>query len=179
MTRMYHIKDSVTAGGFVEYEHVHKDPRAGERVTLSVADDVTGNDSGWEADIRGVMRRPVNFIDRGLIASLETDADWSSQNYMLSYFDVTPSDALRSGLPVYGASAGLKSVGAALSLDQYLSRRWSVGMRFHYARATGDAARSPVVAIAGSPNQYFVGTGGGRGSVRVIGAPACPAGPGA
>lgn len=157
VSRLHHIKDSVTAGGFVEYEHVHKDPRAGERVTLTLADDITGNDSGWEVDLRGVIRRPVNFIDRGLIASFEADTTWSSQNYMQSYFGVTPSDSLRSGLPAYGASAGMKSIGAALALDQFLSRKWSVGVRFHYARLMGAAANSPVTAIAGSPNQYFVG----------------------
>jgi outer membrane scaffolding protein for murein synthesis (MipA/OmpV family) len=154
---VHHIEDALTAGGFLEYEHIHEDPRAGERVELAAADSVTGHASGWDITLRGVVYRPVSFVDPGLIASLEADTDWASGNYMQTYFDVTAPDVIRSGLPPYSASEGFKSVGAALSLDQFLSRKWSVGVRFHYARLMNDAADSPVTHIEGSPNQYFVG----------------------
>lgn len=157
ITRMHHISGSMTAGGFVEYEHVHHDPRAAERLTLTIGDDVTGGDSGWQATLVGIVRRPLSFVDQGFIASFEADMSWSSRSYMQTYFGVTPADAIRSGLPVYSAGAGFKSAGAALAFNQYLSRDWSVGIGLHYAHLMNDAAKSPVTAIAGDPNQYFAG----------------------
>jgi len=47
------------------------------------------------------------------------------------------------------------------NLDQFFSRHWSAGLRFHYAQMLGDAGSSPVTAIAGSRDQYFVGIVGG------------------
>jgi len=154
---MKKIDYSMTGGGFVEYEHVAKDPRSAERVTLYVQNDLVGENSGWTVTARGVVRRPVNFVDRGLIASVEVDTVWADRTYMNTYFGVSGPDALASRLPDYRASPGFKSVGAALSLDQFLSRTWSVGLRFHYSRLTGAAADSPITRLTGSRNQYFFG----------------------
>jgi outer membrane scaffolding protein for murein synthesis (MipA/OmpV family) len=157
VARMAHIKYSVTAGGFLEYEHVAEDPRSGERVTLSVDDGTFNEQTGWSAVLRASVNRPVTFMNPGLIASLEADATWADGKYMQSYFGVDGADALASGLPLYHASSGLESAGVGFSLDQFLSRKWSVGLRLHYARLTGVAADSPVTTVAGSPNQFFGG----------------------
>lgn len=157
VSRLRHIRFSIETGGFVEYEHLAADPRSGERVTLSVADGVFNYQSGWDAMLRASLHRPLAFIDQGLIASLEGDVTWGSESYMQTYFGIDAPDAAASGLPVFQAGAGLQSLGVAVALDQFLSRNWSVGLRLHYGRLTGDAAKSPVTAIAGSPNQYFGG----------------------
>jgi outer membrane scaffolding protein for murein synthesis (MipA/OmpV family) len=60
-------------------------------------------------------------------------------------------------LPVFDAGSGVSTVGIALSLDQFLSRHFGIGLRTHYGRLMGDAGSSPVSTIAGSPNQYFIG----------------------
>ncbi|HET8612019.1 MAG TPA: MipA/OmpV family protein [Sphingomonas sp.] len=154
---MRRVDHSFTAGGFVEYEHIAADPRSGESVTLSAGQSVIGADSGITATLRAEAHRPLKFIDPGLIATVELDSDWANRDYMRTYFDVDPADSAASGLPVFHARSGFKSVGAAIAVDQFLSRKWAVGVRFHYARLLGDAADSPVTSIAGSPNQTFVG----------------------
>jgi outer membrane scaffolding protein for murein synthesis (MipA/OmpV family) len=154
---MDHLSFSATAGGFLEYEHVAQDPRSAERATLTFDDGIAGETGGWTVTVRGVIRRPLDFIDRGLIAAVEADGSWASDRYMQTYFGVSLPDALASGLPPFRAGSGTKSVGVALSLDQFLSRKWSIGARFHYARLANDAADSPITAIAGSPNQFFAG----------------------
>jgi len=158
---MRHVDDSGTAGAFIEYENVGKDPRYGQTVTLSAREGVIGNGDGLSIGLSANARAPVNFIDRGLIASIEGDISWADAPYMHAFFDVTPTDALASGLPPFRAEAGFTSAGIALSLDQFFSRHWSAGLRFHYAQMLGDAGSSPVTAIAGSRDQYFVGIVGG------------------
>lgn len=155
--RMRHFGDAVTAGGFVEYEHIEEDQRAGERVTLDFAQDITGTKGGLDATLRGEIHRPLDFIDPGFIAAIEVDADWGNAEYMRRFFGVNAADSFASGLPQFTAHSGVPSVGAAFSIDQFLSPEWAVGVRFHYSRLIDDAGDSPVVAIAGSPDQYFAG----------------------
>jgi outer membrane scaffolding protein for murein synthesis (MipA/OmpV family) len=156
--RMHELDRAFTAGGFVEYQHRAKDPRSGERVSLSVEQRFAGQaDAGLAVTARALAHRPVTFVDRGLIGTVEVDATWANDDDMQTYFDVSPADAAASGLPAFRARGGLRNVGLAFSLDQYLSRRWSVGLRTHYSRLLGDAADSPLTRIAGSPNQVFAG----------------------
>ena len=155
VSRMRHLNFGITDGGFIEYEHVAMDPRSSERITLMVADGNINQTSGWTVTVRGGITRPLAFINDGLIASVEADTMWGDAPFMQTYFGVTASDAALSGLPVYRAQSGIQGVGAALSLDQFLSPKWGVGIRFHYMRLLNAAAHSPVTAIAGSRDQFF------------------------
>jgi outer membrane scaffolding protein for murein synthesis (MipA/OmpV family) len=157
VSRMHHIRYSITDGAFVEYERRADDPRSGERVTLSVAEGNINYQSGLNVELRGVVHRPLTFIDEGLIAAVEGDLAWGDGSYMQTYFGIDGPDALASGFPPFHARSGMESAGVALALDQFLSRKWSVGVRFHYKRLMSDAADSPVTAIAGSPDQMFAG----------------------
>jgi outer membrane scaffolding protein for murein synthesis (MipA/OmpV family) len=157
VSRMHHIRYSITDGGFIEYEHMAEDPRSGERVTLSVAEGNVNYQSGLNVELRALLHRPLTFIDEGLIAAVEADAAWGDGSYMQTYFGINRPDALASGFPLFHARSGMESAGISLSLDQFLSRKWSVGVRLHYMRLVGDAADSPVTAIAGSPDQMFAG----------------------
>ncbi|MBU6297258.1 MAG: MipA/OmpV family protein [Alphaproteobacteria bacterium] len=156
ISRLPHFDDMMSTGAFVEYENIHDDPRAGERVTLIADDGVINVSGGWVVTLRGEIHRPLDFIDPGFIVSLEADANWADRDYMRTYYGVTPAASAASGLPAFDPSSGFDSVGAALSFDQFLSRHWDVGMRFHYARLTGGAAASPVTALVGSADQYFL-----------------------
>ena len=155
---MRHLDDSETAGAFIEWEHTAHDPRSGEFVTLSADDAVYGERAGgWTAILRANARRPLDFVDPGLILSIEGDVTWGSRRYTRTYFGVSPADSAASGLPTFDPGSGLATAGVALSLDQFLSRHFSIGLRGHYGRLLGDAGRSPVSTIAGSPDQYFAG----------------------
>ena len=157
VARMQHIRYSITDGAFVEYEHLADDPRSGERLTLSVADGNINRDSGLDVTLRGTVHRPLDFIDAGLIAAVSVDTAFGDGKYMQTYFGVNGPDALASGFPAFRAGSGIRKAGISLSLDQYLSPKWSVGLRMNYERLFGDAADSPVTAMAGSPDQMFGG----------------------
>lgn len=161
VSNLQHFDDAETVGGFLEYEHVADDPRSGETVTLSAEDAVIGPHSGWTGVLRANIRRPVEFLDPGFIATLEGDVNWASTSYMTTVFGIDPYHAAASGLPAFAAKSGFESVGVALSFDQFLSRHFSIGLELHYARLLGDAADSPVTSTAGSPDQFFAGVTAG------------------
>lgn len=154
--RMADIDAGVGLGGFVEFERVDAaDPRKGERLTLMVSQGATGDSDGLTALLRGVVRRPLEFANRGLIASFIVDTTWADDDYMETHFAIGAADAARSGLSAFSAGSGFKTVGVGLALDQFLSETWSIGTRLHYARLLGDAADSPVTDTAGSPDELF------------------------
>jgi outer membrane protein len=155
------IDDALTAGGFIEFEHVDEDPRYAETLTLLVAQDVTGFDSGFLVTLRGIVRRPILMINPGFIVSVDTEVRFGSGDHMSTYFDISAGEAGPSGLSPFDADAGIKDVGAGISIDQFLSPNWSVGTRLHYFRMLSDAADSPVVDDAGSPDQFFAAIVGG------------------
>lgn len=154
----HHLDDTETFGGFLEWEHVGEDPRYGETITLSADDAVYGEKTGgWTIVTRATVRRPLEFVNPGFIVSLTGDVSWVSRPYMRTYFGVSPSDSAASGLPVFNPSDGFNRAGVALSVDQFLSRHFSVGLRGYYAKMLGDASKSPVVSMAGSEDQWFAG----------------------
>lgn len=149
-----HLDDTETAGGFLEWEHVAEDPRSGETVTIAADNAVYGEKGGWTIVTRATVRRPIEAVNPGFIVSLTGDLSWVSRSYMRQYFGVSPSDSLRSGLPEFSPGDGFNRVGAALSVDQFLSRHFSVGVRTYYARMLGPAGDSPVTSDS---NQFFAG----------------------
>lgn len=149
-----HLDDTETAGAFIEWEHVAQDPRSGETVTLTADNAVYGEKGGWQMVLRGTARRPIEAINPGFIVSLTGDLSWVSRPYMRKYFGVSPSDSLASGLPIYTPGDGFNRIGVALSVDQFLSRHFSVGARGYYGSLLGKASSSPVTS---SSDQFFAG----------------------
>lgn len=157
VARMAHIRYSMTEGGFVEWEHMAEDPRSGERITLTAAEGNINRDTGLDITLRGTIHRPLDFINPGFIVSLSADTAFGDGKYMDTYFGVNGPDALASGFPQFRGEAGIRKAGVSISVDQFLSEKWSVGLRLNYERLFGGAADSPVTAIAGSPDQMFGG----------------------
>lgn len=149
-----HLDDTETAGGFIEWEHVAEDPRSGETITVSADNAVYGEKGGWTIVTRGTIRRPIEAVNPGFIVSLTGDLSWISRPYARKYFGVSASDSLASGLPMFNAGDGFNRAGVALSVDQFLSRHFSVGVRGYYARLLGSASDSPVTSDS---NQFFAG----------------------
>jgi len=83
---------------------------------------------------------------------------FASQDYMDTYFGVTPRQAARSGLPAYRADAGLKSVGAEAKVRYEFAADWAVTAKGGYYRLVGDAADSRI-AERGDRNQFSAGLG--------------------
>jgi len=85
--------------------------------------------------------------------------NWASKEYQRKYFGVGPNDSLKSGLPEYRGSKGLKDSGVTLATNWKPGswEHWSFTSFFRYARMIQNADDdSPVVDI-GSENQFYGG----------------------
>lgn len=57
----------------------------------------------------------------------------------------------------YEAKSGIQDYGIDLELRWQFREKWNLGIAASYSRMAGDAAKSPLVKIAGSENQIFGG----------------------
>jgi len=78
------------------------------------------------------------------------------------YFSIDPSQSAASGLPVYDAKGGVRSVGAGTQARYLWSPQLATHAFIEYERLTGDTAASPLVTQRGSPNQLTIGFGATR-----------------
>lgn len=74
-------------------------------------------------------------------------------------FDISAAQSLTSGLPVYDAGGGVRSVGAGAKAVYRFNPQWAVHGFVEYDRLVSDAADSPIVKLRGSPDQVTVGSG--------------------
>jgi outer membrane scaffolding protein for murein synthesis (MipA/OmpV family) len=72
-------------------------------------------------------------------------ANWADQDYMQTFFGVTPTQSFNSGYAQYNARAGIKDVTFGLGVTQQLSQHWALRVDGRLARLTGDAENSPIV----------------------------------
>jgi len=121
---------------------------------VSAMQDVIGGHGGFVVEGRAGVLRPMT---EKLTAILSGSTTYGSGAFMDSYFDVTAAGAAASGLAAFDAESGLKDVGATAILDYKFNEKWSTTVLGSYSRLIGDAADSPIVSTAGSPNQFTVG----------------------
>lgn len=101
-------------------------------------------------------------------AGIGLSADYVGKKFGRYYSDIDAAGALASGLPVYtlgGADAGFRRVNANLtggySLSGDIRKGWVVVGMVGYSRMLGRYADSPIVAIAGSKDQFIGAIGVG------------------
>ncbi len=125
-------------------------------VTLGYRYDVSGvHDSGiWSPGITYVTPLSLKAAI-GLFAS----ADIVERGYAQTYYSVSAAQSATSGLPVYTARGGLKNwtLGAigSYSLTGDLLHGVKLVAGGTYGRMGGSIAHSPLVAIAGSRDQWL------------------------
>lgn len=110
----------------------------------AILEKVTGDDAGPE--YRFGMETTQQVTDR-LRVGVRVGTTFASDDYMQTYFGVTPTQSRRSkaGLPVYTPDAGVKDVFIAVGSSMDLSDRWLLKAGARYGRLLGDAADSPVI----------------------------------
>lgn len=140
---------AVQAGGFAEYWAV---PwlrlRAEVRQGFNGETGVTGDLFADFVATIGQWRASV-----GPRATFQTAAAISP------YFNVTPTQSLLSGLPVYNTSGGFYSWGVGGQVDYFYNPQWSFYALMEFERISDSAAGSPIVTVRGSPDQYTFGLG--------------------
>ncbi len=118
--------------------------------------DISGSHDGAVFSVGALYFKPIN---RKLRVNLQGQLNFASENFMNTYFDISPTQASRSGLPTYDADAGLKDISLFNILIYSFTRNWSAVSFIGFSRLLGDAASSPIVDDKGSANQFRFGLG--------------------
>jgi len=85
----------------------------------------------------------------------------SDEKYRRAYFDVSPTVAARTGLPVYRSNgSAVHALGVSSTATRQFSSRWGIYGYARYDRLTGDGADSPLTTKPyGTRNQFSGGLG--------------------
>jgi outer membrane protein len=75
------------------------------------------------------------------------------------YFGVDANQSAASGLPMFDAGGGVRSVGLGTQARYQWNAQWATHAFVEYTRLTGDAGNSPIVTLRGSPDQAMFGLG--------------------
>lgn len=100
-----------------------------------------GGSEGWTARVGVAGVQPLNEKTRltgGVGATLGSD------RYMQDWYGVNVTQAARSGLPAFNASAGFRDVGVKVGVIHALNDKVSLNAGAGYAVLLGDAKDSPV-----------------------------------
>lgn len=75
------------------------------------------------------------------------------------YFGIDAAQSLASGLPVFDAKGGVRSIGAGVQASYQWNPQWATRAYVEYDRLMSDAASSPLVTERGSKDQFKFGLG--------------------
>ena len=103
-------------------------------------------------------------LSQSIFVTLTASAEWVSDDYADTYYSVTPAGNTASGLPVFQADGGLKSIGVSTLAAYDLSGDvrdggWGIFALGSYSRLQNDAAATPITSIRGDANQWFGAAG--------------------
>ena len=129
-------------------------------VTLSYRHDVAN------AHDSAIWQPSVNYLtplSTKAAVAFFASAERAGRGYATTYFSVSPTQSVASGLPVYNARGGWKKYAlgglATYSLTGNLLKGFKVVAGGTYRRMLNDFADSPLVGIAGSKNQWLGAVG--------------------
>lgn len=142
------VDDGLVLGGYAGYNF---EPFF---VDAAYVRQITGeSDAGYQVKIAaGAESRLTERLD--LTTTVSTT--YASDDYMDTYFAISPTQSANSGLNRYEADGGFKSVGLDVALKFQVNERAALTSSAGYSRLVGDAADSPVTA---SRDQFRGGIG--------------------
>jgi outer membrane scaffolding protein for murein synthesis (MipA/OmpV family) len=146
----------------VTFPHV-LDQYDGLTLTADALWDVGGAYKGMVVDPMIGYSTPLS---RGILANWSVNAEYGDRKFANYYFSVTPTGSAASGFPVFKAGSGFTKVGTrllvAFDLDGNLTDGGpAIFVIGGYTRMLGDARRSPLTSLRGSPNQLLSAVGVG------------------
>ena len=145
------ISDTVELGGFFELAH---------RAVLLSGDVRQAVGAGQGTTARVTIGHGV-YSDEMWRVGIGLRAHWGSARHTRTNFGITPEQAAASeaGLQVFEPGGGFTRVGLFVVARADLTDQWRLIGGLGASRLLGDAADSPLVADAGSPNQVYAGFG--------------------
>lgn len=82
---------------------------------------------------------------RDLFLNLDAGVSWANARFARTYFGVTETEAVMSGLPTYRPGSGLRDVSLSATVGYWFGPRWGVVARAGAGYYVGDPADSPIV----------------------------------
>ncbi|KVP64460.1 MipA/OmpV family protein [Burkholderia ubonensis] len=101
-----------------------------------------GGSNGWVGDLSAYM--PMPDSNEHFFWFAGPTVSFADARYMNSWFGVSDAAAARSGLPRYSSGAGIRSVGAGVTMVWFVNKHWFLTMDGALEQLVGRAARSPV-----------------------------------
>jgi MipA family protein len=155
--RLRDIDSGVELGVFGGWTWISpNDERHRFNASLHFLHDVSSNHDGYI--VAGSTRYWVP-VHRGVSLTLGVSTTYGSGDYMDTFFSIDGENSARSGLPLFGASSGMRDVRISPGVVYSFSPKWHLGAGLIYSRLLSDAESSPVVATRGSADQFFGGVG--------------------
>ena len=116
---------------------------------------------GGHSGIVGEVGGDVVYMSPKWDFSVGPRVGWGDKEYLQTYFGVTPIEAIRSPkiAAAYAPGAGRRYLGAEVGTAYHFNDRFRVIGNVAYHRLESKAADSPIVAIAGSRNQWQASLG--------------------
>ena len=100
----------------------------------------------------------AHFLDKWLVA-VGPRLSLTSSRALKPYFDINPTQSFKSGLPIYTSKSGLRSVGFGSVMKYTWTSKLETELFGEYERLIGSTAKSSLVSIRGSKNQFSAGLG--------------------
>ena len=148
--RLRKVDATGEAGLFVEYGFGDTLTQ-GDRLSVGLeARGGKGNQLTWGVSYLGAKLGAFQY-------GVDLRTTYANDRYMDTYFSVDADNSLRSGLPVYKASAGLKSTSIGFTASVDLARQWTLVGRLGALRLAGDASDSPIVRLRGDASSTAFG----------------------
>ncbi|WP_409333745.1 MipA/OmpV family protein [Burkholderia sp. Bp8963] len=101
-----------------------------------------GGSNGWTGDLSAYMPMPGSNDNFFWFAG--PTVSFADGRYMNGWFGVSDAAAARSGLPRYSSGAGIKSVGAGVTMVWFLNKHWFLTADGAIEQLVGRASRSPI-----------------------------------
>ncbi len=83
-------------------------------------------------------------LTQRLIFRPHVGATWADDNYMQTFFGVSPLQASRTAFPGFNAGSGLEDINGGLTMVYLFNTHWFGGIDATATRYLDDAARSPI-----------------------------------
>jgi outer membrane protein len=146
--RMDEIDATVEGGAFVGYQ-------IGKwGISFKLVHDLSDEHDGMLATLRGSYNTSFKNDWSFGIGLSSTYAD---DDYMETYFSVTPENRGTSALPLYEAEGGIKDITLDLNARYNFNSNWGIMGIAAITKLTGDADDSPVVDDEGDDTQFMGG----------------------
>lgn len=138
------IDPSIEVGGFMEVQAGIWSAEA------TAAQDVSNGHDGFLITFGTKAMLPASD---NLTISAGLSTSWADGDYTQNFFGVTGGQAVRRGHARFDGNEGFKDLGIQIGASYAVSESWSLDGQLGYQRLLNDAADSPLVDKAGSPDQ--------------------------